>query len=73
MLSESIEHFPNARVELVGEPEEHHDWVRFSWRLVLPGDAESFAEGTDVGLIGPDGRFERIVGFIDKVPAALAG
>jgi hypothetical protein len=33
--------------------------------------AGSFIEGTDVGRIGPDGRFEEIVGFLDKVPAAL--
>jgi hypothetical protein len=64
---------PGARVSLSGEPDAHHDWVRFSWTLVLPGDSESFIEGTDVGLIGPDGRFERIVGFLDKVPAAIAG
>ncbi|HET9658784.1 MAG TPA: nuclear transport factor 2 family protein [Thermomicrobiales bacterium] len=64
---------PGARVSLSGEPDAHHDWVRFSWTLVLPGDSESFIEGTDLGLIGPDGRFARIVGFLDKVPAAIAG
>lgn len=64
---------PGAVVSLVGEPDAHHDWVRFTWQLVLPGEAESFIEGTDVGLIGPDGRFEQIVGFLDKVPAAIAG
>ena len=63
---------PGARVSLTSEPDEHHDWVRFSWKLVLPGEVDSFIEGTDVGQIGPDGRFERIVGFLDKVPAAIA-
>ncbi len=64
---------PGARVSLSGEPDAHHDWVRFSWKLVLPGETESFIEGTDLGLIAPDGRFERIVGFLDKVPAEIAG
>jgi hypothetical protein len=64
---------PGAHVSLSGEPDAHHDWVRFSWSLTLPGETESFIEGTDLGLIGLDGRFERIVGFLDKVPAAIAG
>jgi hypothetical protein len=64
---------PGAQVALTSEPDIHHEWVRFSWKLVLPGETESFIEGTDVGLIGPDGRFARIVGFLDKVPAAIAG
>jgi hypothetical protein len=64
---------PGARVSLISGPEEHHGWVRFSWKLVLPGEDDSFIEGTDVGLIGPDGRFERMIGFLDKVPAAIAG
>ena len=64
---------PGAQVSLTGEPDGHHDWVRFSWKLVVPGEAESLIEGTDVGVIGPDGRFQWIVGFLDKVPAAIAG
>lgn len=64
---------PGAQVSLVGEPDAHHDWVRFGWKLELPGESESLVEGIDIGLIGPDGRFERIIGFLDKVPAAVAG
>jgi hypothetical protein len=64
---------PGAQVSLIGKPDAHHDWVRFSWKLVLPGETESFIEGTDLGLIGPDGRFERIAGFLDKALAAIAG
>lgn len=63
---------PGAQVSLTSKPDAHHDWVRFNWKLVLPGESDSFIEGFDVGQIGPDGRFERIVGFLDKVPAALA-
>jgi hypothetical protein len=62
---------PGARLSLVGEPETHHAWVRFRWQITMPDESESFIEGTDVGRIGPDGRFEEIVGFLDKVPAAL--
>ena len=72
MLSEAIEHFPNSRIVLTGEPEEHHDWVRFRWELLLPDEAEPFAAGTDIGQIGDDGRFTQLIGFLDKVPAAVA-
>jgi hypothetical protein len=73
MLDGAQEQLSGAVASLTGEPDGHHDWVRFSWKLVLPDESESFIEGTDVGVIGPDGRFQWIVGFLDKVPAAIAG
>jgi hypothetical protein len=73
MFDGVVAQLPGAEVSLTGEPDAHHDWVRFSWTLVLPGESESFIEGTDLGLMSPDGRFERIVGFLDKVPAAISG
>ena len=72
MFDGVVGQLPGAQVSLTGEPDIHHDWVRFNWKLVLPGETASFIEGFDVGKIGPDGRFERIVGFLDKVPAAIA-
>lgn len=62
---------PGARLTLMGEPDAHHDWVRFRWQIIMPGETDSLIEGTDLGRIGPDGRFEEMIGFLDKVPAAL--
>ena len=73
MVAGAQAQFPGAMASLTGEPDGHHDWVRFSWKIDLPGESKSFIEGTDVGVIGPDGRFQWIVGFLDKVPAAIAG
>jgi hypothetical protein len=28
---------PGARLSLVGEPETHHDWVRFRWQITMSG------------------------------------
>ncbi len=71
MFAAAQEHLPGARLTLMGDSDAHHDWVRFQWQITMPGESESLIEGTDVGRIGPDGRFEEMVGFLDKVPAAL--
>lgn len=62
---------PGAQVALVSEPDAHHEWVRFSWAMTMPGERESLIEGTDLARIGDDGRFVQMIGFLDKVPAAL--
>jgi hypothetical protein len=62
--------FPGAQIALSSEPDAHHDWVRFSWKLTMPGESESLVDGTDLGRIGEDGRFALMIGFLDKVPAA---
>ena len=72
MFAAAQAQLPGAQVTLATEPDAHHDWVRFSWALVMPGDTDSLIEGTDLGRIGEDGRFEEMIGFLDKVPAALA-
>ena len=62
---------PGAQVSLASEPDAHHEWVRFSWALTMPGDSESLIEGTDLARIGDDGRFVQMIGFLDKVPVGL--
>jgi hypothetical protein len=72
MFAAAQAQFSGAQVVRSSEPEAHHDWVRFSWQVMMPGETESLIDGTDLGRIGEDGRFEQIIGFLDKVPAALA-
>ncbi len=71
MLESMLAQLPGSRLALIGEPDIHHDWARFRWELFLPDGAESFIEGTDIGHIGDDGRFEELIGFLDKVPAGM--
>ena len=47
----------------------HHNVARFGWELVPPDGGESVVEGFDVAVI-EGGRINRVVGFLDKAPAA---
>lgn len=59
--------FPGFRFRLIGTPDGHGDIVRLAWSLG-PGDREAPVEGSDVVQIS-DGRIDRVIGFLDKVPA----
>ncbi|MFF0861190.1 nuclear transport factor 2 family protein [Nonomuraea sp. NPDC003560] len=47
----------------------HHHIVRFTWHLGPAGE-EPLAVGFDVVELAEDGRIRRVLGFLDKVPAA---
>jgi len=49
------------------EPDINHDYARLPWELRV--GATSFAEGTDVLAVGPDGRVVSVATFIDRAPA----
>lgn len=48
-------------------PDLHHGHARLQWELLV-GD-QSFAEGTDVLVLGSDGRVTSVATFIDRAPA----
>lgn len=60
--------FPDFRFRLINRPDGHGDYVRFAWGLG-PDGGESIIEGSDIVEIR-NGRIDRVVGFLDKVPAA---
>ncbi len=62
------ERFPGFRFSLRGQPDGHGEHVRFSWSLGPEGQ-EAPIEGSDVVRLD-GGRIARVVGFLDKVPAA---
>lgn len=62
------ERFPNWRFALIGNPEQHGDYLRFSWMLG-PAGADGPIKGTDFAIL-EDGRFSHVVGFLDQVPEA---
>lgn len=47
----------------------HGDIARFTWHLG-PEGGEPVAVGFDVVELAGDGRIRRVLGFLDKVPAA---
>jgi hypothetical protein len=62
--------FQGARFTLKGDPQAHHDQVRFSWTLALQG--KTLAEGTDVVTVAGDQRLERVTGFLDYLEPSLS-
>jgi hypothetical protein len=48
----------------------HHNVMRFWWELVPQAGGDSLAIGFDVAVTGDDGRIGRVLGFLDKAPAA---
>ncbi|MEO3870238.1 nuclear transport factor 2 family protein [Nonomuraea sp. B12E4] len=49
--------------------EAHHHIARFTWHLG-PAGGEPVAVGFDVVELAEDGRIRRVLGFLDKAPAA---
>ncbi|MEW9554335.1 nuclear transport factor 2 family protein [Nonomuraea sp. NPDC050783] len=47
----------------------HHHIARFTWHLG-PAGGEPVAVGFDVVELAEDGRIRRVLGFLDKAPAA---
>ena len=68
MIGGAQRQFAGLRFSVFGKPDGHHDVVRFSWSLGAR-DAEPLACGTDIAVVAPDGRIERITGFVDKMPS----
>lgn len=62
--------FAGLTFRLAGRVDAHHDQFRFSWELG-PDGGESLVIGSDVAVIGQDGRLTLVLGFLDKVPAAV--
>jgi hypothetical protein len=58
---------PGVSIELTSNVEEHHGWVRFGWRM-HGADGSVLGEGEDVGELGDDGRFVRVLGFLNPLP-----
>lgn len=58
--------FPGHRFVLLGTPDGHSDFIRFSWSLIAEGGSV-VAGGTDIAKVDQDGRIEQVVGFLDGV------
>ena len=59
--------FPGFLFRRIGAVDAHHAFLRFCWEAG-PTGGEALAAGSDVAVIGDDGRLRRVVGFLDLVP-----
>lgn len=60
--------FPGMVFRPAGPVDAHHNVARFTWEMG-PEGGEAIAAGFDVAVFADDGRFDRVHGFLDKVPA----
>ena len=68
MVAGAQTQFPGARFELSAGPDQHHDRVRFAWRIVNAADGSPVAAGIDFATVADDGRLRDVTGFLE--PAA---
>ena len=62
--------FPGLVFALIEPVDAHHDQARFGWSLGPAGD-ELMVIGFDVVVRDADGRLSMVLGFLDRVPAAV--
>ena len=66
-IAAAQQQFPGWVCRLAGPVDAHHDQVRFTWELGPAGE-EPPVLGSDVAVTDGDGRFDRVSGFLDRVP-----
>ena len=54
--------YPGASVIRTSALDQHHDLLRFAWKMVL-ADGKSLPEGVDFAELSDNGKLRRIVGF----------
>jgi len=69
MLAAVQARFPGLLLKRTSKLDCHNGSARFSWSLG-PATGPSVVEGVDFCALGPDGRLQQVVGFIDKAPSA---
>jgi hypothetical protein len=62
------ERFPGHRFRRTGDPDAHHDRVRFTWDLA-PESGPAVVKGTDFAVVA-DQRLQSVTGFFDYVAAS---
>jgi len=68
MIGAVHDRFPGFVFRLINTPDGHGDYARFGWGLG-PEGVDALVEGSDVVEV-KDGRIDRVIGFLDKLPAS---
>lgn len=67
LRSQFIEHLGGITFRARGSVDHHHDRARQPWEVFTP-DGASFATGTDIMRVAPDGRIAEVTTFLDRAP-----
>ncbi|WP_329483526.1 nuclear transport factor 2 family protein [Kribbella sp. NBC_01484] len=60
--------FPGLSFVRIGDIDEHHTYLRWTWYLQADGQ-EPVAGGTDIVVLTEDGKIQKLIGFHDFAPA----
>lgn len=66
MIAAVQQQYPAHAFVAIGDPDTHHDRIRFSWHLI-PDGGEPIALGIDFGELAADGRLHHVTGFLEHV------
>jgi hypothetical protein len=69
MVAGAQAQFPGQRFELTAGPDQHHDRVRFAWRMVGEDGGAEVARGVDFATLDADGRLRSVTGFLEPAAA----
>jgi SnoaL-like domain len=58
---------PGVSIVSTSGVEQHHGWLRASWRMINADGTVRF-DGVDIAELAEDGRFRRVIGFHDPLP-----
>jgi hypothetical protein len=66
MICGVLERFPGHRFRRTGDPDAHHDRVRFAWELA-PEGGPAIVKGIDFAVVTAGQRLQNVTGFFDQV------
>jgi predicted ester cyclase len=58
--------FPGAQVATTSDVDEHHGYIRYTWRITL-ADGSTAVDGLDISELDANGRLRRVIEFDDPV------
>ncbi len=67
-IEQGIRNWPTGATIPTSDVEEHHNWLRYRWKIV-GGDGAVYAEGLHVAERGDDGRVKMMITFNGPPPA----
>jgi hypothetical protein len=72
MIQTAQEQYPGYRLRLTGSITAHNGYMRLSWAAGGTPEAPLYIAGADFAVVGSDGRFKSVTGFVDAAPAPIA-
>jgi len=66
LIAGFLQKFPGAQIVPSSHADFHHGMLRFTWKFI-GGDGKTVNEGIDFGVVGNDGKLQKIVGFFGPI------